>query len=44
MNIQNGQQKIDEKMMQIDVLKHNIENYQSLLGKQKDDSKKKKRF
>ena len=44
MNIQNGQQKIDEKIMQIDVLKHNIENYNNLLVKQQEDSKKKERL
>ena len=41
-SIQSGQQKIEEKTMQINVLKQNIDNYQSLLGKQLEDSKKKK--
>ena len=42
MNIKSGQQKIEEKGMQIEVLKQNIENYNSLLSKQEEESKKKK--
>jgi len=42
MNIKSGQQKIEEKGMQIEVLKQNIENYNSLLTKQEEESKKKK--
>ena len=40
-NMQNAQQKIDEKMMQLEVLRNNIENYRSLWQKQLDNSKKK---
>ena len=39
--LQNGQQKIEEKKMQLDVMKHNIDNYQNLLQKQVGESKKK---
>ena len=42
MNIKSGQQKIEEKGMQIEVLRQNIENYNSLLTKQEEESKKKK--
>ena len=42
MNIKSGQQKIEEKGMQIEVLKQNIDNYNSLLSKQEEESKKKK--
>ena len=42
MNIKSGQQKIEEKGMQIEVLKQNIDNYNSLLTKQEEESKKKK--
>lgn len=41
-SIQSGQQKIEEKTIQINVLKQNIDNYQGFLGKQLEDSKKKK--
>ena len=34
-------QKIEEQKMQLDVMKHNIDNYQNLLQKQVSESKKK---
>ena len=40
-NLQNGQQKMEEKRMQINVLQNNIENYQSMLQKQENESKNK---
>ena len=41
-NYQNGQQKMEEKKMQINVLQNNIENYQTMLQKQENESKNKK--
>ena len=40
-NYQNGQQKMEEKKMQINVLKNNIDNYQNMLQKQENESKNK---
>jgi UDP-glucose:O-linked fucose beta-1,3-glucosyltransferase len=40
-NYQNGQQRIEEKRMQINVLQNNIENYHSMLQKEENESKKK---
>ena len=40
-NYQNGQQKMEEKKMQINVLQNNIENYQTMLQKQENESKNK---
>ena len=40
-NYQNGQQKMEEKKMQINVLQNNIENYQTMLQKQENESKSK---
>ena len=40
-SFQNGQQKKEERIMQINVLQNNIENYQSMLEKQENESKKK---
>ena len=39
-NYQNGQQKMEEKKMQITMLQNNIENYQTMLQKQETESKK----
>ena len=39
-NYQNGQQKKEEKKMQITMLQNNIENYQNMLQKQETESKK----
>ena len=40
-NLQNGQQKMEEKRMQINVLQNNIENYKSMIQKQEKESKNK---
>jgi UDP-glucose:O-linked fucose beta-1,3-glucosyltransferase len=40
-NMQNGQQKMEEKRMQINVLQNNIENYQAMLQKQENENKTK---
>ena len=40
-NLQSGQQKVEEKRMQINVLQNNIENYQAMLQKQETESKTK---
>ena len=40
-NYQNGQQRMEEKKMQINVLQSNIENYQTMLQKQENESKSK---
>ena len=40
-NYQNGQQRIEEKRMQINVLQNNIDNYHSMLQKEENESKKK---
>ena len=40
-NFQNGQQKMEEKRMQINVLQNNIDNYQSMLQRQENESKNK---
>ena len=39
-NFQNGQQSKEEKLMQINVMQNNIENYKSMLEKEENESRK----